>query len=82
MIWHKFYISIVPEDDYKHGVIFRYDIYEIDYDDHFNLKRSKTGFLTHNRAVDNAALSVGCHAIALKLTSTAVFFCNNQVVQS
>lgn len=36
------------------GVVFRYDIYEIDYDDHFNLKMSKTGFLTHNRAVDNA----------------------------
>ena len=41
---YKFYISIVPEDDYKHGVVFRYDIYEIDYDEHFNLKRSKTGF--------------------------------------
>ena len=51
---YEFYISIVPEDDYKHGVVFRYNIYEKDYDDHFNLKKSKTDFLTHDRAVDNA----------------------------
>ena len=51
---YKFYISIIPEDDYKCGVVFRYNIYEKDYDDHFNLKKSETGFLTHNRAVDNA----------------------------
>jgi hypothetical protein len=35
-----------------------------------------------HRAVARLALSVGCHAIALKLTSTAVFFCNNQAAQS
>lgn len=51
---YKFYISIIPEDDYKHDVVFRYNIYEKDYDDHFNLKKSETGFLTHNRAVENA----------------------------
>ena len=34
------------------------------------------------RAAASAVLSVGCHAIALKLTSTAVFFCNNQLVPS
>lgn len=51
---YKFYISIVPEDDYKHGVVFRYNIYKMDYDDHFNLKKSKTDFLTHDRAVENA----------------------------
>ena len=51
---YKFYISIIPEDDYRHGVVFRYNIYEMDYDDHFNLKLTKTDFLTHDRAVDNA----------------------------
>lgn len=51
---YKFYISIIPEDDYRHGVVFRYNIYKRDYDDHFNLKLTKTDFLTHNRAVDNA----------------------------
>ena len=51
---YKFYISIIPEDDYRHGVVFRYNIYERDYDDHFNLKLSKTDFLTHDRAVENA----------------------------
>ena len=51
---YEFYISIVPEDDYKHGVVFRYNIYKRDYDDHFNLKLTKTDFLTHDRAVDNA----------------------------
>lgn len=51
---YKFYISIIPEDDYRHGVVFRYNIYKRDYDDHFNLKLTKTDFLTHDRAVDNA----------------------------
>lgn len=51
---YKFYISIIPKDDYKHGVVFRYNIYERDYDDHFNLKLSKTDFLTHNGAIENA----------------------------
>ena len=51
---YKFYISIVPEDDYKHGVVFRYNIYKRDYDDHFNLKLSKTDFKTHVEAVENA----------------------------
>ena len=51
---YKFYISIIPEDDYRHGVVFRYNIYERDYDDHFNLKLSKTDFLTHDRGVENA----------------------------
>lgn len=51
---YKFYISIVPEDDYRHGVVFRYNIYKRDYDDHFNLKLTKTDFLTHDRAVENA----------------------------
>lgn len=51
---HEYYISIIPEDDYKHGVVFRYNIYKIDYDDHFNLKLSKTDFRTHNDAVENA----------------------------
>lgn len=51
---YQYYISIIPEDDYKHGVVFRYNIYEMDYDDHFNLKLSKTDFLTHDRAVENA----------------------------
>jgi hypothetical protein len=50
----KFYISIVPEDDYIYGVVFRYNIYEKDYDDHFNFKGTGTGFLTHDRAVENA----------------------------
>jgi hypothetical protein len=35
-------------------MVFRYNIYEKDYDDHFNLKKSKTDFLTHDRAVENA----------------------------
>ena len=51
---YKFYISIIPEDDYKHGVVFRYNIYERDYDDHFNLKLTKSDFRTHNEAVENA----------------------------
>lgn len=51
---YKFYISIIPEDDYKHDVVFRYNIYAKDYEDHFYLKKSETGFLTHNRAVENA----------------------------
>ena len=51
---YKYYISIIPEDDYKHGTVFRYNIYERDYDDHFNLKLSKTDFLTHDRGVENA----------------------------
>ena len=51
---YQYYISIIPEDDYKHGVVFRYNIYERDYDDHFNLKKSETDFLTHNRAVENS----------------------------
>ena len=51
---YEYYISIIPEDDYKHGVVFRYNIYKRDYDDHFNLKKSETGFLTHDRAVENA----------------------------
>lgn len=51
---YQFYISIMPEDDYVHGAVFRYNIYERDYDDHFNLKKSETGFLTHNSAVENA----------------------------
>ena len=51
---YKFYISIIPEDDYRHGVVFRYNIYKRDYDDHFNLKLTKTDFLTHDRAVENA----------------------------
>lgn len=51
---YEYYISIIPEDDYKHGVVFRYNIYKRDYDDHFNLKLSKTDFLTHNEAVENA----------------------------
>ena len=51
---YKYYISIIPEDDYKHGVVFRYNIYKRDYDDHFNLKLSKTDFRTHNEAVENA----------------------------
>ena len=50
----KFYISIIPEDDYKHGVVFRYNIYKRDYDDHFNLKMTKSDFRTHNEAVENA----------------------------
>lgn len=51
---YKFYISIIPEDEYIYGVVFRYNIYERDYDDHFNFKTTKTGFLTHDRAVENA----------------------------
>jgi hypothetical protein len=51
---YKFYISIVPEDDYKYDVVFRYNIYKRDYDDHFNLKLSKSDFRTHNEAVENA----------------------------
>lgn len=50
---YKFYISIIPEDDYKHGIVFRYNIYEMDYDDNFNLKKYETGFLTHDISVDN-----------------------------
>ena len=51
---YKYYISIVPEDDYKYGVVFRYNIYKMDYDDHFNLKMTKSDFRTHNDAVENA----------------------------
>ena len=51
---YEYYISIIPEDDYKHGVVFRYNIYEMDYDDHFNLKKTEKGYLTHDRAVENA----------------------------
>ena len=51
---YKYYISIIPEDDYKHGVVFRYHIYERDYDDHFNLKLNKSDFRTHDEAVENA----------------------------
>ena len=51
---YEYYISIIPEDDYKYGVVFRYNIYKIDDDDHFNLKLSKTDFKTHNEAVENA----------------------------
>ena len=51
---YKFYISIIPEDDYIYGVVFRHNIYEMDYDGHFNFKGTGTGSLTHNRAVENA----------------------------
>lgn len=51
---YKYYISIIPEDDYKYGVVFRYNIYKRDYDDHFNLMLSKTDFRTHDEAVENA----------------------------
>lgn len=51
---YEYYISIIPEDDYKYGVVFRYNIYKIDDDDHFNLKLSKTDFKTHNEAVENS----------------------------
>jgi hypothetical protein len=50
----KFYISIIPEDDYTHGTVFRYNIYKRDYKDHFNLKLTKANFRTHNEAVENA----------------------------
>lgn len=55
---YEYYISIIPEDDYKHGVVFRYNIYKIDDDDHFNLKLSKTDFKTHNEAVENAVYNL------------------------
>ena len=51
---YQFYISIIPEDDYTHGVVFRYNIYKRDYDDHFNLKLTKSDFRTHDEAVENA----------------------------
>ena len=51
---HEYYISIIPEDDYTHGVVFRYNIYKRDYDDHFNLKLTKSDFRTHDEAVENA----------------------------
>jgi hypothetical protein len=51
---YNFYISIIPEDDYKHGVVFRYNIYKRDYDDHFNLKLTKSDFRTHDEAVENS----------------------------
>lgn len=51
---YKFYISIIPEDDYTHGTVFCYNIYKRDYDDHFNLKLTKSDFRTHNEAVENA----------------------------
>lgn len=51
---NQFYISIIPEDDYKYSNIFRYNIYKKDYDDHYNLKISNTGYLTHKQALWNA----------------------------
>jgi hypothetical protein len=48
---YEYYISIIPEDDYKRGNVFRYNIYKKDYDDHFNLIKSETNFYTHCRAV-------------------------------
>ena len=51
---YEYYISIIPEDDYTRGVVFRHNIYKMDYDNHFNLKLSKTNYKTHNEAVENA----------------------------
>ena len=51
---YEYYISIIPEDDYKYSVVFRYNIYKRDYDDHYNLKLSNTGYLTHKQALWNA----------------------------
>ena len=48
---YEYYISIIPEDDYKKGNVFRYNIYKKDYDDHFNLIKTETNFYTHCRAV-------------------------------
>jgi hypothetical protein len=51
---NQFYISIIPEDDYKYSTVFRYNIYKRDYDDHYNLKLSNTSYLTHTQALWNA----------------------------
>ena len=52
---YEFYISIIPEDDYKHGMVFRYNIYEKDYDDHYDLRLYKTNFRTYKEAYEQAA---------------------------
>ena len=56
----KYFVSVSPEPHYDFDYVFTYNVWELSYDDHYDLKfydlkLHKTNFRTHKEAYEQAA---------------------------
>lgn len=51
----EYFIAVSPEPNYDYGYVFTYNVWQLSYDDHYDLKLYKTNFRTYKEAYEQAA---------------------------
>ena len=51
----EYYIAVSPEPNYDFGYVFTYNVWQLSYDDHYDLRLYKSNFRTYQEAYEQAA---------------------------
>lgn len=51
----EYYIAVAPEPSYDFGYVFTYNVWQLSYDDHYDLRLYKSNFRTYQEAYEQAA---------------------------
>ena len=51
----EYFIAVSPEPSYDFGYVFTYNVWQLSYDDHYDLRLYKSNFRTYQEAYEQAA---------------------------